>query len=102
MLSLHLERPMETPSHETIWKQYYAFIVNPNGANKRTGDSWKKLLPKLTVCLGNNWNISEKLTTVPQHASQLAREAIRDGTAAVIVVDGDEMFHKVVNGFFKN
>lgn len=100
--SLHPVRTMEPPSHETIRKQDYVFIVNPNGANGRTGDSWKKLLPKLTARLGNNWNISEKLTAGPQHATQLAREAIRDGAAAVIAVGGDGTLHEVVNGFFEN
>ncbi|CAM6095492.1 unnamed protein product [Calypogeia fissa] len=77
------------------------FIVNPNGANGRTGSKWKKLFPKLSVQLAEDYNLAERLTTGPNHAVQLTREAIQDGAAAVVAVGGDGTLHEVVNGFFQ-
>ncbi|KAF4386668.1 hypothetical protein F8388_006623 [Cannabis sativa] len=76
------------------------FIVNPRGANGRTGKEWKKLLPYLRSRLGSNCNISESLTSGPSHAIDITREAIREGADAVIAVGGDGTLHEVVNGFF--
>ncbi|KAH7664431.1 Diacylglycerol kinase (ATP) protein [Dioscorea alata] len=76
------------------------FVVNPRGANGRTGKEWKKLLPYLTTRLGNHCNICESITSGPSHAEDLTREAIRDGADAVIAVGGDGTLHEVVNGFF--
>ncbi|CAN0825036.1 Sphingoid long-chain bases kinase 2, mitochondrial [Linum grandiflorum] len=76
------------------------FIVNPRGANGRTGKQWKKLLPYLRSRLDKNCNICESLTTGPYHAIDITREAIREGADAVIAVGGDGTLHEVVNGFF--
>ncbi|XP_038681189.1 sphingoid long-chain bases kinase 2, mitochondrial [Tripterygium wilfordii] len=76
------------------------FIVNPRGANGRTGKDWKKLLPYLRSRLGGDCNICESLTSGPLHAIDITREAIREGAEAVIAVGGDGTLHEVVNGFF--
>lgn len=76
------------------------FVVNPKGANGRTGKEWKKLLPYLTARLGRDCNIHESLTSGPCHAMDITREAIREGADAVIAVGGDGTLHEVVNGFF--
>ncbi|KAF9687849.1 hypothetical protein SADUNF_Sadunf02G0135900 [Salix dunnii] len=76
------------------------FIVNPRGANGRTGKEWKKLLPYLRSRLGKNCNICESLTSGPYHAIDITREAIREGADAVVAVGGDGTLHEVVNGFF--
>ncbi|XP_052171695.1 sphingoid long-chain bases kinase 2, mitochondrial isoform X2 [Diospyros lotus] len=76
------------------------FIVNPRGANGRTGKEWKKLLPYLRSRLGSDCNICESLTSGPHHAIDITREAIREGADAVIAVGGDGTLHEVVNGFF--
>ncbi|WZZ56098.1 hypothetical protein YC2023_056205 [Brassica napus] len=89
------------------------FVVNPQGggsmemeidfvlgANGRTAKEWKKLLPYLRSRLGEDCNICESLTSVPSHAIDITREAIRDGADAVIAVGGDGTLHEVVNGFF--
>ncbi|KAJ4904326.1 Sphingoid long-chain bases kinase 2 [Raphanus sativus] len=76
------------------------FVVNPQGANGRTAQEWKKLLPYLQSRLGKDCNICESLTSGPSHAIDITREAIRDGADAVIAVGGDGTLHEVVNGFF--
>ncbi|KAJ7951184.1 sphingoid long-chain bases kinase 2, mitochondrial-like [Quillaja saponaria] len=76
------------------------FVVNPRGANGRTGREWKKLLPYLRSRLGGDCNICESLTSGPSHAIDITREAIREGADAVIAVGGDGTLHEVVNGFF--
>ncbi|PSS04007.1 Sphingoid long-chain bases kinase [Actinidia chinensis var. chinensis] len=76
------------------------FVVNPRGANGRTGEEWKKLLPYLRSRLGSDCNICESLTSGPCHAIDITREAIREGADAVIAVGGDGTLHEVVNGFF--
>ncbi|XP_052306866.1 sphingoid long-chain bases kinase 2, mitochondrial isoform X2 [Populus trichocarpa] len=76
------------------------FIVNPRGANGRTGKDWKKLLPYLRSRLDKNCNICESLTSGPYHAIDITREAIREGADAVVAVGGDGTLHEVVNGFF--
>lgn len=76
------------------------FVVNPRGANGRTGKDWKNLLPYLRSRLGEHCNICESLTSGPHHAVELTREAIREGAEAVIAVGGDGTLHEVVNGFF--
>ncbi|KAK1296364.1 hypothetical protein QJS10_CPB15g00776 [Acorus calamus] len=78
----------------------YVFVVNPKGANGRTGKEWKKLLPYLRSRVGGDCNICESITSGPSHAIDITREAIREGVDAVIAVGGDGTLHEVVNGFF--
>ncbi|CAH9098173.1 unnamed protein product [Cuscuta epithymum] len=76
------------------------FVVNPRGANGKTGEQWKTLLPHLRSRLSDNYNICESLTSGPSHAIDITREAIHEGADAVIAVGGDGTLHEVVNGFF--
>ncbi|KAH9609058.1 hypothetical protein KSS87_021818 [Heliosperma pusillum] len=76
------------------------FVVNPRGANGNTVKEWKKLLPFLRSRLSNDCNICESFTSGPSHATDITREAIREGASAVIAVGGDGTLHEVVNGFF--
>ncbi|KAL3622155.1 Sphingoid long-chain bases kinase 2, mitochondrial [Castilleja foliolosa] len=76
------------------------FVVNPRGANGRTGNEWKKLLPHIRSRLGSDFNICESFTSGPCHATDITMEAIREGADAVIAVGGDGTLHEVVNGFF--
>ncbi|ONK55939.1 uncharacterized protein A4U43_C10F2500 [Asparagus officinalis] len=81
-------------------KRDFVFVVNPKGANGRTGREWKKLLPFIRERLGPQCNICESMTSGPFHAVDITREAIREGAEAVIAVGGDGTLHEVVNGFF--
>jgi len=83
-------------------KRDYVFVVNPSGANGRTGQQWKRMIPDLNSSLGKDWNIREALTTGPSHATEIAREAVRDGAAAVVAVGGDGTLNEVLNGFFED
>ncbi|XP_066306552.1 sphingoid long-chain bases kinase 2, mitochondrial-like [Miscanthus floridulus] len=78
----------------------FVFVVNPSGANGRTGKQWKQLLPLLRTRLADQYNICECITSGPSHAIDVTREAIKDGADAVIAVGGDGTLHEVVNGFF--
>lgn len=76
------------------------FVVNPRGANGRTGEQWEQLLPYIRTRLGSDYNICESFTSNPYHAVDITREAIREGADAVVAVGGDGTLHEVVNGFF--
>ncbi|KAG9455276.1 hypothetical protein H6P81_008180 [Aristolochia fimbriata] len=99
-VDLSVDRFMEGASRRR--RGDIVFVVNPRGANGRTGREWKKLLPFLRSRLGSDCNICESLTSGPSHAIDITREAIREGADAVVAVGGDGTLHEVVNGFFWN
>ncbi|GAA0150592.1 kinase [Lithospermum erythrorhizon] len=101
-LFIKAEQPMATapPGRAASNRRDLVFVVNPKGANGRTGEQWKMLLPYLRTRLSSECNIYESLTSGPTHAIGITREAIREGADAVIAVGGDGTFHEVVNGFF--
>ncbi|XP_054783080.1 sphingoid long-chain bases kinase 2, mitochondrial-like isoform X2 [Prosopis cineraria] len=72
------------------------FVVNPRGANGRTGKEWKQLLPYLQSRFGKECNICESLTSGPCHAIDITREAIREGADAVVAVGGDGTLHELI------
>ncbi|XP_052490184.1 sphingoid long-chain bases kinase 2, mitochondrial isoform X3 [Gossypium raimondii] len=72
-----------------IHRRDLVFIINPGGANGRTGKEWKKLLPYLQSCLGSDCNISESLTSGPSHAIDITSEAIREGERVCSAWDGE-------------
>ena len=70
-------------------------IANPN-AGRGTVD---KALPRIEGVL-NQANLSYRIvrTTHPGHATEAARQALRDGERYLVAVGGDGTVHEVVNG----
>ncbi|XP_010261338.1 PREDICTED: sphingoid long-chain bases kinase 2, mitochondrial isoform X2 [Nelumbo nucifera] len=100
--SMASELPTDRTSYRraSTRKGDIVFVVNPKGANGRTGKEWKKLVPYLRSRLDGVYNICESFTSGPSHAIDITREAIREGADGVIAVGGDGTLHEVVNGFF--
>ena len=74
-------------------------VVNPNSANGRTGREWSRIRTALDAALGE---FDHRFTERMGHATELARQAIRDGCEMVVSLGGDGTNNEVVNGFFEN
>lgn len=75
----------------------HVFILNPSSAAgatrrrfERVRGRFQSVLPQMEV----------RLTERPEHATELARDAVSAGAAAVIAVGGDGTNNEVINGFF--
>ncbi len=71
-------------------------ILNPRAASGRAGRRWPGLRPIFEAVLGP---VDVRFTEAPNHATALAREAIRNGAELVVAVGGDGTFNEVVNGY---
>src|SRR4029077_18923604 len=74
-------------------------IANPN-AGRGTVD---KALPRIESVLADK-NLSYRIvrTTHPGHATEAARQALRDGERYLVAVGGDGTVHEVVNGMVED
>lgn len=72
-------------------------IVNPNSANGRTGKSWPATA---SILHGAFPGFTHKLTTRQGEATELARQALREGATTILSLGGDGTHNEVVNGFF--
>ncbi|HIJ65966.1 MAG TPA: diacylglycerol kinase family lipid kinase [Candidatus Hydrogenedentes bacterium] len=77
----------------------YAVIVNPASGNRRTGKAWSELEKEIQKVLGE---FTTLFTQRPGHATELARNALRDGHNRIVGVGGDGTYHEIVNGFFED
>ena len=70
-------------------------IANPNAGRGQVD----KALPRVESVLKNE-NLSYRIvrTTHPGHATEAARQALRDGERYLVAVGGDGTVHEVVNG----
>jgi YegS/Rv2252/BmrU family lipid kinase len=75
----------------------YVFILNPRSAAGATRRRFERVRARFQSALPD---MQVRLTERPDHATLLAREAVRAGAAAVIAVGGDGTNNEVINGFF--
>jgi diacylglycerol kinase (ATP) len=73
-------------------------IVNPAARNGAVGRLWEKLAGTLSA-IGIDAETAH--TKRPGHATELARDGLRDGPRLVVAVGGDGTVNEVVNGFFR-
>ncbi|MHA1651101.1 MAG: diacylglycerol/lipid kinase family protein [Candidatus Helarchaeota archaeon] len=75
------------------------FIINPKSANGKTEKRWYKEIQPLIDFKEIEYNYV--FTEWPNHATDLAREAIKNGEDFIVAVGGDGTFNEVANGFFE-
>lgn len=73
------------------------FVVNPQSASGRTGQSWERVASELRGLVGS---FTVKKTTQAGDGILLTREALHEGHDLVVSVGGDGTNNEVVNGFF--
>ena len=69
-----------------------AAIVNPQSATGKTGKRWPEIASTLP-------EIDVRFTRGPRHATELARECLREGYTRIVAVGGDGTINEVINGF---
>jgi diacylglycerol kinase (ATP) len=72
-------------------------VVNPASANGKTGRRWPGIVREAKAA---GLDPDVRLTEAPGHATELTRQALRDGAERIIAVGGDGTVSEVVNGFF--
>ena len=73
-------------------------IVNPASAAGRTGRRWPAVAD-LARASGLDFDVA--VTKRAGHATEIAREAVRESRPLVVAVGGDGTLYEVVNGFFE-
>lgn len=73
-------------------------VVNPKAANGSAGEDWGELRKLLFEILGP---FDFRMTWAPGTATELAREALKDGYDIVASLGGDGTHNETVNGFFE-
>ncbi|MBP7707706.1 MAG: diacylglycerol kinase family lipid kinase [Candidatus Aminicenantes bacterium] len=74
-------------------------IVNPASNRGRTRKRWGEIREGLKHFVRE---FKYEFTEKPRHATDLAREAIKDGADLVIGVGGDGTMNEIANGFFED
>ncbi len=74
-------------------------IVNPASNRGRTRRRWSEIREGLRHFIRE---FKYEFTEQPRHATDLAREAIKDGTELVIGVGGDGTLNEIANGFYED
>lgn len=72
-------------------------IVNPRAAGGRAAARWPLLERSLERALGP---VEARFTAEPNHASELARQALGEGAELILAVGGDGTVNEIVNGMF--
>jgi YegS/Rv2252/BmrU family lipid kinase len=72
-------------------------VVNPRSGNGRTGREWRAI----ERALGQAYpHMSVAFTRMRREATQLVRNALREGHHEIIAIGGDGTINEAVNGFF--
>jgi len=74
-------------------------IVNPESNRGRTRKRWEEIRQGLKSFIRE---FKFEFTEKPFHATDLARDAIKDGADLVIGVGGDGTMNEIANGFFED
>ena len=74
-------------------------VLNPRAASGKAVRRWPELRPIVEAALGP---VDVRFTQAPDHATELAREAILDGSELIVAVGGDGTFNEVVNGYLED
>ena len=74
-------------------------IVNPESNRGRTRKRWGEIREGLRHFVRE---FKFEFTEKPQHATDIAREAIKDGAELVIGVGGDGTMNEIANGFYED
>lgn len=74
-------------------------IVNPVSANGTTAKEWPQHEAALKT---SGFSFDVAFTGFPEHATDLARHAIKQGYRTIVSVGGDGTMNEVLNGFFEN
>ncbi|QNO14504.1 diacylglycerol kinase family lipid kinase [Alkalicella caledoniensis] len=77
-------------------KEFF-FVVNPASANGTTRVVWDEIILFLD---SKQLNYDYSLTSGPNEATTITRDAIKKGYKKIIAVGGDGTVNEVVNGFF--
>ena len=72
-------------------------IVNPASDGGRTGRRWPEIARRAAA---HGLEVEPRLTEAPGHASELTRQALRDGAELIVAVGGDGTLSETVNGFY--
>jgi YegS/Rv2252/BmrU family lipid kinase len=72
-------------------------ILNPRAGSGKAKRKWPALRPLFEHTLGP---VNARFTKAPNHATELAREALGQGADLVVAIGGDGTMNEVVNGYF--
>ena len=74
-------------------------IINPESNKGRTGKRWQLIKSALQSFLKE---FKYEFTEKPNHAAEISRSAIQDGSELIIGVGGDGTLNEIANGFFED
>jgi len=87
----------ETVAHDPLHLKQTLFIVNPASARGATLRAWADARKEIEAA---GVSFEEHVTTRACEATEVAREALNNGTARIVAVGGDGTLSEVVNGYF--